>query len=247
MSLSNAGVGAGAAQSMPATGNILIGHKSVSLAALTLNSSRQAAWNVEIEEEYLERVRKKAQDMAREILTQAMAEAEELRKQAQEQGRREGSGKADAELKIIKEQMGRECVALLDSMRQVGRSIWQSHRQDLALLVQVMVEKILAVELDNNRRESLGNLLDQAVDMMDAKRRVVITVHPRDQELMEELLQLAKADDRGLEGCKVRSDEGIEPGGLLMECDHGMVDNTIASRKASLQEIVDQLTLEETS
>jgi len=234
-----------AATPMSATGRIIIGPKSVGLAELSMNSARRAALCMEAEEEYLERVRGKAQNMAKEILSQAMVEAEELRCQAKEQGRREGCKKAAEEVKKIKEQKGLECKSLLDSMRQAGQSLWQSHRQDLALLVQVMVEKILAVELDNNRRESLGNLLDQAVDMMDVKRRVVITVHPRDQKLMEDLLGQAKAEEQGLKGCKVKADESIEAGGLVLECDHGMVDNTIAARRASLQEIVDQLTLEE--
>jgi len=244
MSLSNGGT---MSVSSVATGRIIIGPKSADLAELTLNSARQAALNLEAEEDYLERVRNKAQDMAKEILSQAMVEAERLRKQAWEQGRLEDEKKAAAEMKKIKEQKARECKALLESMRRAGQDVWRSQRRDLVLLVQIMVEKILAVELNANRRESLASLLDQAVDVMDAQRRVVIMVHPRDADLMEELLKQAKANGGGLENCKVKTDEGLEPGGLLLECDHGMVDNTIASRKASLQGILDQLTLEETS
>lgn len=243
MSLSD---GAAAPPSSVATGRIIIGPRSAGLAELTLNSARQAALSQESEEDYLERVRRKAQDMAKEILSQAMAEAERLREQAREQGRLEGGKKAEAEVKKIKEQKALECKALLESLRRAGQDVWRSHRQDLVLLVQVMVEKVLAVELEANRRESLASLLDQAVDVMDAKRRVVVTVHPRDADLMEELLEQAKTGG-GLENCKVKTDEGIEPGGLLLECDHGMVDNTIASRKASLNAVLDQLTLEETS
>jgi flagellar assembly protein FliH len=242
MSLSSGG-----AAVMAATGRIIIGPKSVGLAELTMNSAHQEAVRVEAEEDYLERVRTKARDMAKEILTQAMVEAEALRKQAREQGCQEGHRKAAEELKKITEQKGLECKALLESMRHAGESLWRSHRQDLTLLVQVMVEKILAVELESHRRESLVNLLDQAVDMMDVKRRVVITVHPRDQEMMGDLIRQARAGEGGLQGCKIKTDESIEPGGLLLECDHGMVDNTIAARRASLQDIVDQLTLEETS
>lgn len=227
-------------------GRIIIGPKNVGLAELTLNSSRQAALDLEAEQGYLDRVRAKARDLARDILNQAMAEAEELRINAREQGMREGRQDAAAEVKKVTEQKAAECRSLLESLERAGQSVWRAHREDLVLLVQVMVEKILAVELDARRRESLENLLDQAVDMMEVKRRVVITVHPQDAELMQELLRQSKAEGAGLEGCKIKTDESIDRGGLILECDHGMVDNTIASRQASLREIVDQLTLEET-
>ncbi len=227
------------------SGRIIIGPKNVGMAELTLSSARQAAMDLESEQEYFDRVRAKAQELARDILAQAMTEAEQLRAKAREQGLREGQQDAAAEVKKVTRQKATECKALLESLQQAGHSLWQTHREDLILLVQVMVEKILAVELDARRRESLESLLDQAVDMMDVKRRVVITVHPQDQELMEELLRQAKNEGAGLEGCKVKTDEGLKRGGLILECDHGMVDNTIASRQASLKEIVDQLTLEE--
>jgi flagellar assembly protein FliH len=244
MSLSNSDT---TSVSSVATGRIISGPKSTGVTELMLYSSRQATLSLELEEDYLERVRKKAQDMAKEILSQAMVEAEQLRKQAQEQGRREGEKKIEVEVNKIKEQKAQECKALLESMRQASRDVWRSYRQDLVLLVQVMVEKILSVELETNRRASLASLLDQAVDMMDAKRRVVITIHPRDLDIMAELLEQARASGKVLEDCKVKTDESIDPGGLLLECDFGLVNNTIASRKAGLQEILEQLTLEETS
>lgn len=241
MSLSNGTAATLAASS----GRIIIGPNNVGMAELSLSSARQAAMDLEAEQEYLDRVRAKAQELARDILAQAMTEGEQMRAKAREQGLQEGRQEAAAEAKNLTRQKAAECKVLLESLHQAGQSLWQTHREDLVLLVQVMVEKILAVELDARRRESLERLLDQAMDMMDVKRRVVITVHPQDQELMKELLQQVKAEGAGLEGCKVKTDEGLQRGGLILECDHGMVDNTIASRQASLQEIVDQLTLEE--
>ncbi|GAB6060202.1 FliH/SctL family protein [Desulfonatronum parangueonense] len=226
-------------------GRIIIGPRSVGLGELTLNSRRQDAWSMETEEEYLTRVRSRAQDMAREILAQAMAEAEQIRAQAHEEGYRAGQAQADAELMVVREQAASQCSAILNAIQEQGEKVWRAHRADLISLLHIMVEKIIAVELEAHRRESLAMLLDQAVDMIDSKRKMVFSVHPRDRELMEEMLRQNRNGEDQLENWKVKEDPRIEQGGLILECDHGMVDNTIASRRAGLEDIVAQLTLEE--
>lgn len=226
-------------------GKIVIGPRSVGLSELTMGGGSQTAWSMEAEEEYLTRVRKRAQNAAKEILGQAMAEAERIKAQAREEGMREGQAQGEARVNELLEQTAGQCATVMRSLQDQGPSIWQSHRADLALLLRVMVEKAIAVELEAHRRESLTGLLDQAVDMIEAKRKLVVTVHPRDRELLEELVRRARTNDVRLEAWKIKDDPQIDPGGLILECDHGMVDNTIASRHAGLQEIVDQLTLEE--
>lgn len=227
-------------------GKIVIGpRRSVGLSELSLGGGSQAAWSMEAEEEYLARVRVKAQAMAKDILAQAMEEAKQIKAQARDEGFQEGQAQGEIQMNQVLEQAAGQCAAVMRSIEEQGREVWRSYRGDLVMLLQVMVEKAIAVELDVHRRESLGNLLDQAVDMIDAKRKVVISIHPQDRGLIEDLLAVGKTDDDRLTGWKIKDDPRIEPGGLILECDHGMVDNTIASRKAGLREIVDQLTLEE--
>lgn len=228
-------------------GKIIVGPRTMGLAELTLGGGRQGAWSMEAEEEYLVRVRGRAQDMAKDILARAMEEAEQIRSQARDEGYREGQAQVEAEVVQVKNQAAGECTRILQAIQEQGRSVWQAHRGDLVLLLHIMVEKVIAVELEAHRRESLAGLLDQAVDMIDTKRRMVISVNPRDHALLEELLEQAQGDDLHLGNWKIKDDAQIQEGGLILECDHGMVDNTIASRKASLQDVVAQLTLEENS
>ncbi|WP_045219209.1 FliH/SctL family protein [Desulfonatronum thioautotrophicum] len=225
-------------------GKIVIGPRAVGLSELTLGG-RQAVWGQEVEEEYLARVRARAQDAAKEILAQAMVEADRIKEQAREEGLQAGQVQAQARLDELLGQTADQCATVIQSLQQQGQSVWQTHRADLVLLVQILVEKAIAVELDVHRRDSLAGLLDQAVDMIEAKRRMVVTVHPRDRELLEDLLQRVRGGDTSQEVWKIKEDPQIQLGGLILECDHGMVDNTIASRQAGLREIVDQLTLEE--
>ncbi|SDB12294.1 flagellar assembly protein FliH [Desulfonatronum thiosulfatophilum] len=228
-------------------GRIIIGPRSVGLAELTLNSGRQEAWNLEAEEEYLSRVRIRAQDMAREILAQAMAEAEQVRAQAHEEGYHAGQAQADAELMVAREQAADQCAAILNAIQEQGKKVWRTHRADLISLLHIMVEKTIAVELEAHRQESLAVLLDQAVDMIDSKRKMVFSVHPRDRELIEAMLRQTRNGGDQLDNWKIKEDPRIEQGGLILECDHGMVDNTIASRRAGLEDIIAQLTLEESN
>jgi flagellar assembly protein FliH len=238
MSFSNAG-------GVRPEGKIIIGPRSVGLSELALASGRQGTWSMEAEEEYLTRVRARAQVMAKDILAQAMEEAKQIKAQARDEGFREGQTEGETQLKQVLEQAAGKCAAVISSIEEQGQAVWRTHRGDLVMLLHVMVEKSIAVELDVHRRESLANLLEQAVDMIDAKRKVVIAVHPQDRGLIEDLLALGRSDNDRLTSWKVKDDPRIESGGLILECDHGMVDNTIASRKAGLREIVDQLTLED--
>lgn len=228
-----------------AQGKVVIGRHCVDLADMQLDQGRHADWGLDADEEYLSRVRIRAQDAAREILAQAMVEADRIKTRAKDEGYREGLAQSESRLQDVLEQTSSQCAAVISSIRDQGQSIWRSYRDDLVTLLGIMVEKTIAVELEARRRESLAGLLDQAVDMIEAQRKMVVSVHPRDRELVEELLQRARTSDAQQESWKVREDPQIEPGGLILECDLGRVDNTIASRQAGLQEIVNQLSLEE--
>lgn len=226
-------------------GRIVLGANSVSLADLSMTGSHQSAWSQEAEEEYLARVRGKAQAMAKDILAQAIKEAEEIRSAAHQEGLEEGRKAGQKEMKKAGKQVADQGATLLKSLREQSDAVLHAHREDLVLLLQVMVEKVLAVELDAHRGQSLSSLLNEAVEMIEAKRRVIISVHPKDAALMQELVGQLQGDEVRSDAWKVKEDDKLQPGGLILECDHGMVDNSIASRRAGLQAILEQLTLED--
>ncbi|MDY7002361.1 MAG: FliH/SctL family protein, partial [Thermodesulfobacteriota bacterium] len=193
------------------------------------------------EAEYLERVRERATLLAKDILIQALAEAEVLKKDAIEkgvaQGRKQAREQMDQELAKQSEALAKA----LGAIQEGGTALWEKHRQDIVTLTRLAVEKVLRIEISKAREEILAGLLDQALEVIDSQRDLVIRVHPDDANLLEDLLHRAKAEHPALEQWRVKADPGLARGGLILESDHGMVDNTLEKRRESIEPILDQL------
>jgi flagellar assembly protein FliH len=70
-----------------------------------------------------------------------------------------------------------------------------------------------------------------------------VRVHPEDEETMRELLETGKERHPGLERWTVRTDPSMQPGGLVLESDQGMVDNSLGGRREMVAHVLDQLAL----
>jgi flagellar assembly protein FliH len=215
-----------------------------SLESFTSRNTGVRAWDPRMEEEYWRRVRDKAQAMAADIVVRARAEAEVLRAQASKEGYAEGAGRAEATCSARLEELGRVFASSLAAVESQSRRIWKGQSQDIVALVRIAVEKTLRIELDARRGDVLASLLDQALDMVDSRTGFTVLVNPADEPLMAELLAAARAARTGpgtLERWQVKTSRDIAPGGLILESDHGMVDNTVPCRFADVAKLLDQL------
>lgn len=199
----------------------------------------------ENEEKFLARVREKARAKASEIISQAMAECREIKDKAGQEGYQEGMSRADQEIQTHKEQLGRDMGSALEALKKEKHKIWQSHRQDMTLILKASVEKILGVEINSQRTRVLESLLNQAMDQVEQKSVLTLTVCSQDEKLIRELLDKARESNPDIGTCKIKTSKKIKSGGLILENGTGVVDNTIDSRYAQIREIVDQISLEE--
>jgi flagellar assembly protein FliH len=228
-------MGVGSGQSMQLTLDDLKGHESI------------GRWSKELEQEVMERVQVKAAAKARDIVAKGMAEARELRGKAREEGYAEGVAQAQQQLEQAHHEMADSLGQALDAIQQGSESIWKHHREELASLVRIAVEKILNIELASQRQEVLAGFLDQAVEALEEHAGLTLTVHPEDQEAMHQVLTLASQRYPRLSAWRVKTDPAMQPGGLLVESDHGMVDNTLEGRMAIVEPILRRLELPEAS
>jgi flagellar assembly protein FliH len=197
-----------------------------------------------MEEEYWRRIREKAQAVATEIVARARVEAEVLRRQAMQEGLAEGSRQAEAGCTSRMAEMGRTFAAALAGVESQGKRIWKAQAQDIVALLRIAVEKTLRVELDDRREEILAALLEQALDLIDCRSGFTVLVNPADEPMMTGLLGAARESRAGfgsLDRWQVKTSQDIAPGGLILETDHGMVDNTVPSRFADVAKLLDQL------
>mgnify|MGYP006283524433 FL=1 len=228
---------------------VILGPDSSGLTELSLDElddrNRRTVWDESGEEKFFDRVRGRAKDKAKEIISQAMAEAEQLKTKAQEEGRAQGMESARNEVEALLDEKSKHLAVLLEQAQSGGKSLWNEHRQDIVALVSMAVEKVLAVELDRNREQILGTLLDEALDNIDSHRQLLIKVNPEDAELMRELLEKAAKSHHGLSNWKVKPDKDLEAGGVILESDQGMVDNSVQARREIILEIFDKLKIAE--
>lgn len=212
-----------------------------------IEGKRQLLWDDSINEEYLERVKAKAKEKAKEIIMLAELEAEALRATATHEGYEEGIAKAQLELDQTTEAMTMQVQGIMDQIGSQGSTIFNDRRQDIMSLIKLAVEKTLKIELSENRMTSLDNLMSEALDRIESQRQIAIRCHPEDVEHLEAFLTSVQERNPALKYWVVKADPSVEMGGLLVESADGKVDNSIASRWQGVEPILDQLTAQVTA
>jgi flagellar assembly protein FliH len=226
------------------SGRVILGPQAHGLGEMSvadLQGERRQGWTDKDSEEYRRRVRERAEATARDIIAAAVAEGRALREQAVAEGLAEGRGQARAEAEAAVQAQAEALARTLTAAQRVGRDLWAGYRRDVLDLLHLMLQRLLRVEMDERRATILGALLDQALDAIDSRRALTVRVHPQDQALTQDLLERAKARHPGLERWAVRPDATLDQGGVILESDRGMVDNSLASRMALVEPILDQL------
>ncbi len=178
---------------------------------------------------------------AGEILRQATKEAEQLKETARQEGFNEGAAQASEEFANHRAQLAESMAQVLQQLQGQTRKCWQEQRQDFVTLIRVAVEKTLLISLDAQREESLNNLLDQALNSIDSMRKLTVVCRPDDENLLRTMLETAQAGHSDLESWQLRTDPNLEPGGLIVESEDGMVDNTVNGRFDAIIKIFDHL------
>lgn len=231
------------------TGRVIVGLGSNGPGEMRIEDMdsrrRPNVWTAKTEEEYFRRVRDRAAAMAREIVDSAQAEIEESRARAREQGLAEGRTQAAQEKEKFLSDQARSLAKSLGSLCTGCQNIWDEHRQELVTLVRLTVEKLLNIELAQRRVDILGNLLAQAVAAIDTTRGLTVVVSPVDRDLVEELVNRARAENPRLSQFTVRAEPALSPGGLRLESEQGLVDNTLEGRWKAIEPILDQLAIVE--
>lgn len=210
-----------------------------------VEGQRPRQTKAELEAEFWERVRGKATAKAAALLAQARAEAAQLKMQAQEQGYQEGMQAASADFEAHIQSMSQAFGQTLATLQAGRASLWRQFGGELTALVHMAVAKAVGVTLSERRGEILAHLLDEALEQLEAKSALTVRVNPADEEAMGELLARARQADPGLSAWRIRGEEGLSPGSILLECGDGLVDNRLDSRLQAVQAVLDKLSLDD--
>ncbi len=227
------------------TGRVIMGldsnNKTQEMTIQEMEGKKKPTWNEDTDREYYERVKGKAQNMAKEIIAKAMAEAETIKTNAQEEGYAAGQQQAAQEAEQHLLGFSQNVAQTLQSIQDQSRNVMMAQSADSISLVFMVIEKTLAVEMESRRQEILASLLDDALNRIDSQTQLIIKVSPADSEIIGPLLEQAQADHPDLAKWRIKPDPTIDNGGIVVEATDAMIENTITSRWEGVQEILGQL------
>jgi len=226
------------------TGKVVMGMHTPGPDEMTiqeLEGKRKLIWDASTNEEYLERVKEKAKKKAKEIMMFAELEAEALRAAAKHEGYEEGLRAAQEDVAAHQRQMSAEVENILTQIGAQGSKIYEERRQDIIGLITLAVEKTLSIEMTESRKQSLENLMTEALDRIESQRQIAIKCHPEDAEDLDLFIRSIQERNPRLEYWTVKGDPTLSEGGILLESADGKVDNSVSSRWKGVKPIFDQL------
>lgn len=242
------------------SGRVLMGCDTPGAGFVTIQEiegkRHRPLWDETTEAEYIERCKAKAEILARDIVTQALAraqaEAQAIREgaraevdqavaEARSQALAEAQAQLDAEFQAQAQAMG----TLLASIQTLGQEVWQARRKDFATLARSFAEKALAVEMDQRRAEILERLMDEACSRLDAHREFTLKVAAEDYELAKAFMDELAAARPDLGAWRLTVDQGLTLGGVVLETAEMLADNAVGNRVALLEPYLEQLGLPE--
>lgn len=227
------------------TGRVIMGLDSAGNAEektiQEMEGKKKPTWDESTNQEYFQRVKIKAQTMAKDIIAKAMSEAEEIKKQAFEDGQANGLSAAQEQNAEHLAQLSNSLGSLLEGIQKQGDKVLEVRIQDSVALTMTVIEKALGIEMESRKQEILASLFEEALNRIDSQTGLTIRVSPDDEPLLEPLLVQAKEDFPDISRWKIKTDESIDNGGVIIEAEDSMVDNTVSSRWAGVEEILIKL------
>ncbi|WP_320176333.1 FliH/SctL family protein [Maridesulfovibrio sp.] len=228
------------------TGRVIMGldsnNKTQEMTIQEMEGKKKPTWNEDTDREYYERVKAKAQNMAKEIIAKAMAEAEQIRVTAQAEGYAAGQQQAAQEAEQHLIGFSQNVAQTLQGIQAQAHNAMMAQSADAISLIFMVIEKTLSVEMETRRQEILASLLDDALNRIDSMTQLVIKVSPADSEIIGSLLEQARTEFPDLAKWRIKADPAIDNGGVIVEAADAMIENTITSRWEGVQEILGQLT-----
>ncbi|MCW3008862.1 MAG: hypothetical protein JWP17_3488 [Solirubrobacterales bacterium] len=179
---------------------------------------------------------------AEEILSSARTEADEIRRQAFEQGLQEGLQEG--------QRMGREealahvepaSAALREATSQLQTTIDQLAEQmetaaiDLALRI---ADQALGAALEVNPERVL-DATRGALRRLVERGRVLVLVNPDDLELVRAGIADVVGELGGIDHCEVQAERRVARGGAIVQTEEGEVDATLQTKLARAREAIE--------
>lgn len=161
-----------------------------------------------------------------ELLQQARLEAEEIRKQAFDEGQRQGYRDGIEQSRTEADEIRGRARGVLREAEETRRRTLDELEHEVRSTAVMIAEKLVAKQLDLDP-ETIIAVAREALEVVRERESVVLYAHPAHVVHLQEAVQELKAQLLP-EGAVLRiiGDAELETGGCLVETEQGLVDAT---------------------
>ena len=193
-----------------------------------------------LEKELIEKLLSKSDDLSNSLnnfqtqFENLQIQSMEREKIAREEGYKEGEMKAkldyNDELQKEKERISKTLFTLNDTIENIKSQIIKLENELSAIALDIAKE-IIIKEIDSNSAKIASLISKELLKSMSLNLNVVIKVNPLDFEFLDEELKENS-------NIKLKSDDAIARGGVIVISENGNVDGNIMSRYNILKQSV---------
>lgn len=175
-----------------------------------------------------------AKEQAEQINAAAEIEKNELKKNAYDEGLKEGqkdgynSGKEEVNRMIDRSHK------ILEAVLSRREQILSETEEQIVQLVLLMTRKVVKVMSENQKSVVMANVLS-ALKKVKARGEVVIRVNLEDVKLTTEHIKDFTQQVESVSGITVVEDSSVDKGGCIVETDFGAIDARISSQLSELE------------
>lgn len=209
-------------------------------AKIEPNKAQVSMIESSLEKDLIEKLLKKSDDLSaslkgfEERFATLQSESLEREKNAKEDGIKEGKMMADLELKksieIEREKIASSILKLDSAIENTKEQITKLE-SELSSIALDIAKEVIIKEISVDSAKIAASIAKELLKSMSGNLSVIIKVNPSDFEFLNNLA-------KGKEHIKIKSDDAIAKGGVVIISENGNIDGNIMSRYKLLKQSV---------
>jgi flagellar assembly protein FliH len=184
---------------------------------------------------YLEKVR----GQAAQIVVDAQRQAEQIKKQAETQGRAAGQRMVQ---QMTEKQVAQQLATLLPALTEVigeirhAKQAWLSHWEKQAVhLATAIAGKVIRREIARDPTIPL-KLVQEALELAAGTSHIRIRLHAADRQTLGPQIETLIKEMSGMGSAEIVADSQIRPGGCRVETCFGVIDEQVEVQLSRIEE-----------
>lgn len=180
---------------------------------------------------------------AAQIIAKAQQEAQQIRKLAQEQGSRSAQDVAEKGMQAkVDAQVRQQMQTVLPAMQQLvhevqaARLVWmQQWEQNAVRFSLAVAEKIVRREVAQQPDIAL-HLVREALELASGSQQIRVYLNPQDHAALGKQVAEIARHIASIAPTDIQADEGVTPGGCIVQTEFGHIDQTVEAQLARIAE-----------